>query len=71
MVKTVIISRVADGLPLAASMDDEEVKCIKNYWLIIIITNREKFYFKSILLIQRINIKRVITFWIIIKNYFN
>jgi len=31
MVKTVIISRVADGLPLAASMDDEEVKCIKNY----------------------------------------
>jgi len=25
MVKTVIISRVADGLPLAASMDDEEV----------------------------------------------
>ena len=26
MVKTTIIARISDGLPLAASMDDEQVK---------------------------------------------
>jgi vesicle transport protein SEC22 len=26
MVKTTIIARITDGLPLAASMDDEQVK---------------------------------------------
>lgn len=28
MVKTTIIARIADGLPLAASMDDEQVNSI-------------------------------------------
>lgn len=34
MVKTTIIARIADGLPLAASMDDEQVDYIGSFlWL--------------------------------------
>lgn len=31
MVKTTIIARISDGLPLAASMDDEQVKTITKH----------------------------------------
>jgi len=42
MVKTVIISRVADGLPLAASMDDEESEDLTEY------KNQAKSIFKKL-----------------------
>jgi len=51
MVKTVIISRVADGLPLAASMDDEEVKLykIKDFIMYYLYMNFIIFYYYYII----------------------